>query len=139
MVRRLQCGHCQGEVAPSDKFCGHCRHNLRLHPALSRPLKMLAAPVWRRLGATLFDGLAWLMLVRCFFEFSGPQPLFLIGFWAGLVECRDGCTPGQQIFSLKRLSKEGEALTWRGLGDCLRAAYIPWAKSPTRLYWVPQR
>ncbi len=137
LLRRLQCGQCEGEVAPSDRFCGHCRHNLIVHPATSRPLHMRTAGVWRRLGAVLFDSLAWWMFLQCFIDLPAPWVLALVPLWASLIETRDGQTPGQQIFSLKRLFLDGTSPLLRDWPQCLKSACWPFVQSPTRLFWVP--
>lgn len=137
LVRQGHCPACSGEVAPGDLFCGHCRHNLQMQPARWRPLELRAAAWWRRLGACLIDGLGSLMVVQCFWPGPWLMILACLPLWVSLVEVGDGQTPGQQIFSLKRLQNTGETLSWRHWGACLLAALWPGQGGPTRLYWVP--
>jgi hypothetical protein len=89
------------------------------------------------LGAALFDSLAWLMFVQCFFDLPWLLCLAAVPLWASLVEARDGQTPGQQIFSLKRLLLDGSPPAWKHWWRCLGAGYWPWAHSGSSLYWVP--
>lgn len=138
LLRQGRCPSCGGEVGPGDHFCGHCRHNLQLQPARWLPLDLRPAPWWRRLGAFLFDGLGSLMVVHCFWE--GPAPLILacLPIWVSLLEAHQIATPGQQIFSLRRLQSNGEGLTRRHWGPSLVAALWPWHQGSTKVYWVPQ-
>ncbi len=138
ILRKLECPSCSREVSPGDRFCGHCRHSFAQRPALSSPLQMRPASRLRRLGALLFDGLAFPLIASCFFpEVVDWFWLLLLPLWASLWEAADSATPGQQVFSLKRLGLQGQSLGWRHWGGCLVAAYLPFLNRATRLYWVP--
>ena len=138
ILRRLDCPSCSHEVSPGDRFCGHCRHSFAQQPALSSPLQMRSASRLRRLGALLFDGLAFSLIASCFFpEVVDWFWLLLLPLWASLWEAADSATPGQQVFSLKRLGLQGQSLGWRHWGGCLVAGYLPFLNRATRLYWVP--
>lgn len=138
LLRKLECASCQAEVSPGDRFCGHCRQSLELRPAQSRALDLRSAPWGRRLGALVFDVLAFPLLASCFFSQIPPTYfLLLLPFWVCLWEAADSATPGQQVFSLKRLGRGGESLGWRETFACLAACCLPWNSGTTRLYWVP--
>lgn len=137
ILRKLACPGCQGEVSPGDRFCGHCRLSLVQTRALSSPLVMRPAPWTRRLGALAFDALAWVLLAQCFCELPAWLLLPALPLWVSPWEACDAATPGQQVFSLKRLGLKGENLGWRQAGACLVAACLPWLSRSTRLYWVP--
>ncbi|MCW5866803.1 MAG: zinc ribbon domain-containing protein [Candidatus Eremiobacteraeota bacterium] len=138
LLRKLECPSCHGEVSPGDRLCGHCRHSLVQQPALSSPLQMRPASWRRRLGALLFDSLAFSLIASCFFpEVSDWLWLVLLPLWASLWEAADSATPGQQVFSLKRLGPQGQSLGWRHWGGCLVAGYLPFLNRGTRLCWVP--
>lgn len=137
ILRKLQCPLCQGEVSPGDHFCGHCRQSLVQSPALSSPLIMRPAPRSRRFGAFAFDALAWILLAQCFWQLPVWILLLALPLWVCLWEAGDVATPGQQVFSLKRLGSKGENLVWRQASACLVAACLPWRVGSTRLYWVP--
>ncbi|MBS2039530.1 zinc ribbon domain-containing protein [bacterium] len=138
LLRKLECPACQGEVSPGERFCGHCRQSLVQRPGLSRPLELRPAPWGRRLGALLFDLIAFPLLASCFFN-QIPVLYFLPGLplWVCIWEAADSATPGQQVFSLKRLGRQGESLGWRHAAACLAAFCLPWSRGSTRLYWVP--
>lgn len=137
LLRKLECPQCQGEVSPGDRFCGHCRQSLA-QGAVSAPVNMHPAPWGRRLGALIFDVLAFPLLASCFFV-EVPLPFFLpaLPFWVCLWEAADSATPGQQVFSLKRLGPRGQSLGWRQAAACLAAFCLPWGHGSTRLFWVP--
>ena len=124
-------------MSPADRYCGHCRNHLITHPANSRPTTMKPARLWRRWGAFLFDSLAWLMLLSCFLSPPVWVVLLSLPFLAALVEVRDGRTPGQQIFALKRLRPDGNPLTSGAWLACLRSAWWPWGRRSTQIFWVP--
>ncbi|MFN8613849.1 MAG: zinc ribbon domain-containing protein [Vulcanimicrobiota bacterium] len=138
LLRKLECPACQGEVSPGDRFCGHCRQSLSQRPPLNSPLLMKPAPLARRLGALVFDLVAFPLLASCFFS-RLPLPYFLpwLPVWVCLWEVADSATPGQQVFSLKRLGAAGESLRWSYAAACLAACCLPWGRGSTRLYWVP--
>ena len=138
LLRNLQCPSCQCEVSPGDRWCGHFRHSLVQRPAVSSPLVMRPASPIRRLGVVLFDSLALTLIAGCFFpEVSSWVWLLLVPLWASLWEAADSATPGQQVFSIKRLGLQGESMGWRSWGGCLAAGYLPFWNRTTRLFWVP--
>jgi hypothetical protein len=96
----------------------------------------------RRVGAATFDFLCTLLGVQGFLPDLGlvsqaGLALLITTLWVSLVEAQDGMTPGQQIFSLKRLQADGQRLQWRWWPRCLRAAWqLPGSR--TSLFWVPK-
>lgn len=138
LLRKLECPTCRLEVSPGDRWCGHCRHSLVHSPAVASPLVVRPASRTRRLGVFLFDGLAFSLIAGCFFPTLPSWVwLLLVPVWASVWEAADSATPGQQIFSLKRLDVHAQSLGWRDWGSCLVAGYLPFWNRTTRLYWVP--
>jgi hypothetical protein len=150
LLRLVECPGCGGEVGLKDQFCGHCRFDLRHAPPRLRPVEMLPAPWTRRLGAAGFDALGTLLAVQGFLPIlAGWQQLIvawlLVPLWVSLVEVQDGMSPGQQIFSLKRLRSDGQSLALADYPRALAAAAAFWLGprraagwSRTSLFWVPQ-
>ena len=138
LLRKLECPSCQREVSPGDRWCGHCRHSLVQSPAVASPLVMLPASRIRRFGVVVFDALAFSLIASCFFpDLPSWVWLLFVPLWASLWEAADSATPGQQLFSIKRLGPQGRTLGWRDWSGCLGAGYLPFWTWTTRLYWVP--
>lgn len=150
LLRRVECPACRGEVGFKDRFCGHCSSDLRQTPPHLRPLELLPARWTRRVGAAGFDALGTLLAVQGFLPFLATWQQvavawLLVPLWVSLVEVQDGMSPGQQIFSLKRLRPDGQSLVLRDYGRALGAAVTFWLGarrcsdwSRTSLFWVPQ-
>ena len=145
-----QCPSCQGEVGPKDRFCGHCRQDLRTETVRLRPASLVGATVWRRLGALFFDVaitvfiVGWILGIETWWM-QLSAVITLLPLLAAFFETFADATPGQQIFGLKRLYSDGSPLTRKSYSACFLAAgsgLLGPARSEkissTRLFRVPR-
>lgn len=138
ILRVYRCKKCEGEVAPQEKYCGHCGCHFANQPYVSYPLQLQPASWWRRWACAGFDGLAWMMLVNCFLSLEPILPWLTLPLVAASVESWDAQTPGQHVFGLKRLCNDGEVLPKKVWWACLKAALLPFLGQSTRLFWIPR-
>lgn len=117
LLQRLECTVCRGGLTPRDRFCGHCGVDLQRQPPRRRSLDLQLAPWWRALGAWVFDGLIGYLTLSWLAALSQPITLGLallsVPFWVAWLEVGGGASPGQEIFSLRRLDLEGHPVTTR--------------------------
>lgn len=105
------CPECSQEVAPKDRYCGHCRWDLERKKGQLQALPLAQASPARRWGSRIFDaictfwGVKWLLGL----EGLGPQllaTLVAVILWVTLVERLGQRSPGQRIFSLQRVGRQ---------------------------------